>query len=321
MKATVSVIIPVYKAEKFINRCVDSILCQSFEDFELILVDDGSPDNCGAICDEYAIKDSRVRVIHQENRGASAARNKGLDEAKGKYVVFCDSDDLVSPLWLEHLVAVAVADTMPVCGYCNDAAELGKSKILPGISEPVYTKEKYFDFGRCGIAGFLWNAMYNNRVIQANHLRLREQHEQGDYNEDLLFNLQYIRYVEKITYVGYADYLYDLRDDSLSRSSRKYYFDKYVEKYQLWRNFLMENQLEERMPQLAATYLYHFLTALNWENYEGFQKIVHSEAVQHCVANVRDCAESPRIIKLIKEKQTWLLWIQYKLHQLKGRLK
>ena len=319
MKATVSVIIPVYKAENFLHRCLDGVLRQSFGDFELILVDDGSPDNSGAICDAYEDKDSRVRVIHQENRGASAARNRGLDEAKGEYVVFCDSDDLVSPLWLEHLVAAAAADTMPVCSFCHGLEQLGHEKKLPISPAQILPAAEYYAFGCCGIAGFLWNAMYNNRIIQANHLRLREKWKQGDYNEDLLFNLQYIRYADKITYVGYADYLYDLREGSLSRGNRKYYFDKYAEKYQLWCAFLEENRLENRIPQLAATYLYHFLTALNWENFDGFQKIVHSEAVQHCVANVRDCAESPRIIKLIKEKKTWLLWIQYKLHQLKGR--
>ncbi len=317
----ICIIIPVYKAEKYIHRCVDSILNQTFQDFELILVDDGSPDNCGAICDDYATKDSRVRVFHQENGGASAARNRGLNEAKGDYVVFCDSDDLVSPLWLEHLVSAAAADTMPVCSFCHDMVQLGEQKKLAVTAGVVLPRSEYYSFGCCGVGGYMCNSLYCNRVIQQHNLRLREQKEQGDYNEDLLFNLQYIRYVEKITYVGYADYLYDLREDSLSRGNRKYYFDKYAEKYRLWRTFLEENSQENRMPQLAATYLYHFLTALNWETYEGFRRIVHSEAVQHCVANVRDCAESPRIIKLIKEKKTWLLWIQYILHQLKGRLK
>lgn len=320
MKATVSVIIPVYRAEDFLHRCVDSILDQTFRDFELILVDDGSPDNSGAICDAYAAQDRRIRVIHQENRGASAARNKGLDQAEGEYVVFCDCDDLVSPLWLEHLVAAAGEGALPVCSFCNDREQLGREKKLPVPSAQILPKADYYAFGCCGLGGYMCNSLYCNPIIQANHLRLREQRERGDYNEDLLFNLQYIHYVDRITYVGYADYLYDLREDSLSRGNRKYYFDKYAEKYQLWLNFLEENGQEPQKSQLAATYLYHFLTALNWETYEGFQKIVHSEAVQHCVANVRDCAESPRIIKLIKEKKTWLLWIQYKLHQLKGRL-
>ena len=86
----VSVIVPVYKVEAYLRRCVDSILAQTFTDFELILVDDGSPDNCGAICDEYAEKDNRVRVIHKENGGVSSARNAGLDAAAGNYICFVE---------------------------------------------------------------------------------------------------------------------------------------------------------------------------------------------------------------------------------------
>lgn len=88
-----SIIVPVYKVEKYINECVDSILSQTFSDFEIILVDDGSPDNCGKMCDEYALKDDRIKVIHKENGGLSDARNKGMEIAKGEYVLFLDSDD------------------------------------------------------------------------------------------------------------------------------------------------------------------------------------------------------------------------------------
>ncbi|MBQ3384037.1 MAG: glycosyltransferase [Erysipelotrichaceae bacterium] len=91
--AEFSVIVPVYKVEKYLRRCVDSILSQKDADFEVILVDDGSPDNCGVICDEYAAKDDRVNVIHQENKGLSGARNSGINSSKGEYLVFVDSDD------------------------------------------------------------------------------------------------------------------------------------------------------------------------------------------------------------------------------------
>ena len=103
MHPKISVIVPVYKAEKYLHRCVDSILAQSYTDFELLLIDDGSPDNSGAICDEYAIKDSRVRVFHKQNGGASSARNKGLDHANGEWVSFVDSDDWIEPQMVESL--------------------------------------------------------------------------------------------------------------------------------------------------------------------------------------------------------------------------
>ena len=107
----ISVIVPVYKVEQYLHECVDSILAQTFTDFELILVDDGSPDNCGKICDEYAAKDSRVRVIHQENQGVSAARNAALDVAKGEFIAFIDSDDVVNVYYLEVLLSGMDEDT------------------------------------------------------------------------------------------------------------------------------------------------------------------------------------------------------------------
>ena len=100
----VSVIVPVYKVENVSHYCIDSILNQTFMDFELILIDDGSPDNSGKICDEYAKIDSRVKVVHKENEGVSAARNAGLELAKGKYICFVDSDDYIQRDYLERLI-------------------------------------------------------------------------------------------------------------------------------------------------------------------------------------------------------------------------
>lgn len=103
MEALISVIIPVYKVEDYLKRCVDSVLAQTYQNMEIILVDDGSPDRCPKLCDEYAEKYEKIRVIHQENRGLSGARNAGIDAAKGEYLAFIDSDDLWSPYFLERL--------------------------------------------------------------------------------------------------------------------------------------------------------------------------------------------------------------------------
>ena len=99
----ISIIVPLYNAEQDLPRCIDSILAQSYTDFELLLIDDGSPDNCGAICDEYATRDSRVRVFHKKNGGVSSARNLGLENACGEYIAFIDSDDYVLNDYLEML--------------------------------------------------------------------------------------------------------------------------------------------------------------------------------------------------------------------------
>ncbi|MBO4897377.1 MAG: glycosyltransferase [Clostridia bacterium] len=115
----ISIIIPVYNAGKYINECVDSIINQTFRDFELILVDDGSADNSGKICDDYAEKDSRIKVIHKENGGQAIARNKGLKIATGEYICFVDADDAVNPNMLEYLYEAAEKTKSKIvfCGY------------------------------------------------------------------------------------------------------------------------------------------------------------------------------------------------------------
>ena len=114
----ISVIVPVYNTEKYLNRCIDSILAQTFTDFELLLIDDGSTDCSGKICDEYAAKDSRVRVFHKENGGVSSARNMGLDNAQGEWITFVDSDDWVHEDFLKKRLALALNDNADIA-YCD----------------------------------------------------------------------------------------------------------------------------------------------------------------------------------------------------------
>lgn len=116
MQDLISVIVPVYKVEKYLKRCVDSILAQTYPCLEVILVDDGSPDGCPAICDEYAREDRRVRVIHKENGGLSDARNAGIDAAKGKFLGFVDSDDYVHPRFYELLLQALKEEGADIAG-------------------------------------------------------------------------------------------------------------------------------------------------------------------------------------------------------------
>lgn len=118
-KPALSFIVPVYKVEEYLRPCVESILGQTRKDIEVILVDDGSPDKCGEYCDEYALKDKRVKVIHQENGGLSAARNAGIPLAQGEYISFVDSDDLLSPLFAEKMLDAVTDCDMAVCGFSS----------------------------------------------------------------------------------------------------------------------------------------------------------------------------------------------------------
>ena len=140
-----SIIVPVYQVEPYLCRCIDSILAQTFTDFELILVDDGSPDRCPMICDEYAKNDERIRVIHKKNGGLSSARNAGMEAAQGKYFLFCDSDDYVSPYWCETLVK-QIKTTPNAWIYC-DLIRVKASERVYGfeqVSAAHATKTNYY---------------------------------------------------------------------------------------------------------------------------------------------------------------------------------
>lgn len=128
----VSIIIPVYKVEKELGRCVDSVLCQTLGDIEVILVDDGSPDDCPRICDDYALADSRVKVVHKQNGGLSDARNFGLAEATGDYIMFVDSDDSIELDACERLLRLATDSHADIV--------LGDWRVTPGRTGPITTR-------------------------------------------------------------------------------------------------------------------------------------------------------------------------------------
>ena len=188
---TISVIVPVYKVEKYIHRCIDSILNQTFRDFELILVDDGSPDNCGTICDEYAAKDSRIRVIHQENGGLSAARNAGIDWAfansDSQWLTFIDSDDWVHPEYLERLLNAAVENhvAVSVCGYVTTEGEepdTVDSEMIPRVWNP----ENFYVENRVN-AIIAWAKLYQKNCFQTIRYPVGKIHEDEFTTYKILF--------------------------------------------------------------------------------------------------------------------------------------
>ena len=321
--AAVSIIVPVYKSEQSLCRCIDSILMQSYSDFELILVDDGSPDTCGAICDRYADSDCRIRVIHQNNAGASSARNTGISAAKGDYIVFCDSDDMVSPDWLKHFLEYSDGNTLVVCAYCKCRAELGKEKQFALETGKRYSSQDYYEFNRAGIGGFLWNALYQRKVIIESELRLRENKASDDYNEDLIFTTTYVQLVENILYNGYSDYFYDVHEDSLSRGNKKYYFDKYAEKFRIWDAYLQNNQpaKDELRKELASNMLYHFISASREAH--GIRELEHiicSTEMQHCLSWADTSGENHFEIVLLQHKRILLLYCFYLLLRIKEKI-
>lgn len=165
-----SVIVPVYKVEKYIHQCVDSLLAQDYRDMEILLIDDGSPDCCGEICDDYAKKDDRVRVIHQENQGLAEVRNIGIREAKGKYIGFVDSDDYVLPGMFSKMMGCIEKDPatdIVVCDYSTfdgDDWEKQTSHSI-GIDTTVGTAAVRDAFLMDRYSPVVWNKIYNKNLF------------------------------------------------------------------------------------------------------------------------------------------------------------
>ena len=215
--AEVSIIVPVYQVEKYIRQCVDSILVQTFTDFELILVDDGSTDKSGEICDEYAKADGRVKVIHQTNGGLSSARNSGMDHAKGKYFMFIDSDDFIAPNMVECLyksINEQCAD-IAVCNfmfYYEDEEEKSFHtnigfEILSG-ADIFFNRKNERNYGVWTIA---CNKLYKSETFSTVRFRPGKYHEDEFWANDI--------YQMNIKIVAISDclYYYRQRDNSIMK--------------------------------------------------------------------------------------------------------
>ena len=197
---SISVIVPVYKVEDYLERCLDSILSQTFSDFELILVDDGSPDRCGMICDEYKEKDQRIKVIHKENGGLSDARNKGIDIAHGDYLSFIDSDDWIHPQYLELLMKANEENhtSISICDFLRtdhfEKADIIKNPNVDLRELPSFFKEKNVQ------AITAWGALYNKDLFSDIRYPVGKIHEDEFTTYKVLFQTECISYVDEKLY-------------------------------------------------------------------------------------------------------------------------
>ena len=196
MNPTVSIIVPVYNAEKTLPRCIDSILGQEYTDFELLLIDDGSSDSSGEICDRYAAQDSRIRVTHKPNSGVSDSRNIALDQACGTYLQFLDSDDWITPnatgLFVEYAQRyhcdMVISYFYRVVGErVSRKGDIEDDCVLTQEEFAAHMMENPADF----YYGVLWNKLYRRDLVEKYHLRMNPK---INWCEDFMFNLEYIRH-------------------------------------------------------------------------------------------------------------------------------
>ncbi len=259
-KPFVSIIVPIYGVEKYIHQCVDSILAQTLKDIEIILVDDGSKDNCPAIIDEYAKKDSRIIAIHQENGGYGKAVNHGLKVATGEYIGIVESDDFIEPNMFEELYNLATTHNVDVVKsnfhfYWSTKPHLNKIKTL--FPQDYYGKvvEPQKDFNIFKVMPCIWSAIYKRDFITKNNLRLLET--AGASYQDTSFAFKIWATAKKI-YLTEKAYLHYRQDNESSSINNKAKIFCVKDEYDEMERFLKEQGLMDYIP---------LLWRLKWDTY------------------------------------------------------
>lgn len=269
----VSIVVPVYKVEEYIDRCLDSLLNQTLKDIEIILVDDGSPDNCPKICDEYAQKDARVRVVHKQNEGLGYARNSGMEVAVGEYIAFVDSDDFVDIRMFEELYDVARGNDSDVV-YCNIYKYYNEEKCFP---LPAMT-DRIVNFSHGDIVNNIlknmlgnepekrksrtyymsvWHGIYRNSLLKSSHIKFLS--ERLYLSEDIFFHLDFLPLCKVVTFIPDYFCYYCFNPVSLTGSYRSDRVEKTINMCNCIRKIIKEKGFydvtwEKRIQRLLLGY-------------------------------------------------------------------
>lgn len=272
---TISIIIPVYNVENYLPKCLDSVISQTYEQLEIIIVDDGSTDKSGIICDEYARKDNRIIVIHKSNGGLSDARNSGLDIARGEYVMFVDSDDYVEPTFCEIPLRIAIREHVDIVSFgyfkiSNKSTKVKKTNKPRTVqaSEAIKILITLDDV----IHGFVWNKFYKRSLFEQIHFPI------GRTFEDQGVNYLLFHYAGRIFISDAPLYYYCRRDNSISKA---YYSPKCImDRFEFWCDRLrfIQKFYPEIEPvqiqQLVKETIFAFFYASSLPQYKPFIKKV-----------------------------------------------
>ena len=309
MNPQISIIVPVYKVEPYIRRCVDSILSQTFTDFELILVDDGSPDGCPAICDEYAQKDDRIRVIHKKNGGLSDARNAGLDIAIGEFIGFIDSDDWVASNMYEIMLSEISKNNadIVVCGInYTDNNELIRSTQYNIENNIVYYRHDFIDNFYCYARNYIFTSVCN-KLIKSNFFS-KVRFPVGHIYEDEYVLLDLLDLSSKVVVCKENLYFYRTnREGSIINTSfDKKRFDKIrtcIYEYDFMRKKHIINEENLALDYYVTYYLQnYFAVRFSYRNYEKdfFQyKIQFKLLLDKLLRNPKICKLKKLVMLLI----------------------
>ncbi len=313
-----SIIVPVYKVEIYLPKCIDSILAQTFTDFELILVDDGSPDDCPALCDAAAEKAARVRVIHQKNGGLSAARNAGLDAARGAWIGFVDSDDYIAPEMYEVL-SQAVQSTgadLALCDYAEvDEAGAPCQSMHVSLSEGELTGQELLKRASGLMVQLAWNKLYRRAIFT--QLRYPE----GKLNEDLFLIPEVCLQIQKAVVVPKALYYYVQRGGSIMNESKTLRHYDAAEAAQRYWECLVENAAYDALAN-AAQYVMGCVSRIYRQLSPALRKAPRSREMLRMQFEVVDRTRRYCTVPGGLWLQSWLLWhfpqTYSRLRELKG---
>lgn len=313
-----SIIVPVYKVENYLPKCIDSILAQTFTDFELILVDDGSPDDCPALCDAAAEKDARVRIIHQKNGGLSAARNAGLDVARGAWIGFVDSDDYIAPEMYEVLYQ-AVQSTgadLALCDYAEvDEAGTPCPQMHVSLSGGELTGQELLKRASGLMVQLAWNKLYRRAIFT--QLRYPE----GKLNEDLFLIPEVCLQIQKAVVVPKALYYYVQRGGSIMSGNKTLRHFDAAEAAQRYWDCLVENAAYDALAN-AAQYVMGCVSRIYRQLSPALRKAPCSREMLRMQFEVVDRTRRYCAVPGGLWLQSWLLWhfpqTYSRLRELKG---
>lgn len=277
MGALVSIVVPVYNAHKYLYRCVKSITDQTYKNLEIILVDDGSHDNSPKLCDKWAEKDSRIKAVHQKNMGAGIARNTGLNNATGEYILFVDSDDYLSETAVDECVSNAKEHNSDAVIFAQTIFHDDKSDRVIKLTAPKEEFEreavrnellpKMFTYGMdIGIS--VWAKMFKLNIIAENNIRFLSEREY--YSEDALFVLEYFSKINKATVINKNMYFYYSNDNSLSKTYQE-------DREKKLNNFLQQALKITERENLPKTVNTHIIARYHGNAMVRFKQIASSQ--------------------------------------------
>lgn len=315
-KAVVSIIMPVYGVEEYVGKAIESMQKQTFQDWELWAVDDGSPDRSGAICDEYAAADPRIRVIHKENGGAPSARNAAIDQAEGKYFYFMDADDWAEPTMLQDMLDLAEANQaqMVVTGYYIDSyySENEKFVQIQKVNDIIYKSQQ--EFREDAYRLFDKNLLYTpwNKLFLADYIRVHNLYFPDTFWDDFPFCLSVIRDIERVV-VSQKPYYHFMRKRAESETTkyRKEMYDKREEEHGWMEDLFAYWQIENPAVSefLARRYVERLIGCIEnvtnasctlsyKEKRAHIRQIIRSERAQRCLKIAKPRSDYMKIMLL-----------------------